>query len=986
MAGQQIYYKIEGDANGFKQAIAEAEAAHKRLVSDLTRKQADIGALRAAQEGLAKTNAALDEARRKLEVFKRSAEIGGASGVKSFAADIKRAGEEVTRLSAQANAQRSSIGSLTQSLTAAGINTRTLATENARLAAQIGGANLTLNTRRQALLQQQEAANAASAATARFGASTSNSTRDLIRMAAELFALSQAFKGARAVIEAGMQLDALENTLLFALESSEAAGEAFGFLRAETDRLGISFVGSAKQFAQMNAAAVGTALEGEKVRDIFTAVSEAGRVMGLQTFQIERAFLALQQMISKGTVQSEELRQQLGEQLPGAYQIAARAMGVTTQELSKMLKAGEVVSEDFLPKFAAELRRTVNPALPAAMRTYAAEVERLKNAYVEFLQEVARSGALDALRGQVVGLTGKIREMAESGELEKLATRLADIIGRLGELLGQAAEFAAEHGNAIINLGIAYATLRLASVVKDFAQLATGLLGYTIAANVATVATNALTVALKAAAIASKAFPYLAAAAGLYQLVALQGEYLGQIEDELQATAQRERNLRKLNDASLEAGEAQLQTAEAIAAATDKQVEKDRAALAAKKALLVGLAQQIDRKIVDSTDDAEKKRLEAERAALLEQVKVINRSYALIRAEQSKRGQYEGFHTQVLKKELESQTHLVKAAMEAQKDEYQKAVSALESAQKKQKEALKASQQFSKELNAAIRKGQGEEAEPVDFLDVYSQIEEAKRALQGGDFERATAGVANARDLLKQLAESGGELPGFLHALEGEINQLAGQAASAEVAAAEANAQAQKDKLIELTALAKGLENIQVDADTAAAEISLRKLVDDSQAYLDANPVVLKVAMQKLADIASGVENAPKRAAGGPIFGPGTGTSDSILARLSHNEHVLTAHEVAMAGGHAEIYRLRKLIRDGGLRRSLPGFASGGAVAVGNALAARLPALAAANDRNGTPIHLHLDGQSFEMQAQESVALGLQKTIARAALMHGRRR
>lgn len=64
-------------------------------------------------------------------------------------------------------------------------------------------------------------------------------------------------------------------------------------------------------------------------------------------------------------------------------------------------------------------------------------------------------------------------------------------------------------------------------------------------------------------------------------------------------------------------------------------------------------------------------------------------------------------------------------------------------------------------------------------------------------------------------------------------------------------------------------------------------------------------------------------ATGGAVYGPGTGTSDSIRARLSKGEHVLTAKEVEAAGGHRVIYALRRAILSGGL---LPGFAGGGPV------------------------------------------------------------
>ncbi|RHA38744.1 phage tail tape measure protein [Cellulomonas rhizosphaerae] len=59
------------------------------------------------------------------------------------------------------------------------------------------------------------------------------------------------------------------------------------------------------------------------------------------------------------------------------------------------------------------------------------------------------------------------------------------------------------------------------------------------------------------------------------------------------------------------------------------------------------------------------------------------------------------------------------------------------------------------------------------------------------------------------------------------------------------------------------------------------------------------------------------RAEGGPIIGPGTGTSDSILARVSNGEHVITAAEVQAAGGHGAIEAWRS---------SLRGFATGGRV------------------------------------------------------------
>jgi hypothetical protein len=55
-----------------------------------------------------------------------------------------------------------------------------------------------------------------------------------------------------------------------------------------------------------------------------------------------------------------------------------------------------------------------------------------------------------------------------------------------------------------------------------------------------------------------------------------------------------------------------------------------------------------------------------------------------------------------------------------------------------------------------------------------------------------------------------------------------------------------------------------------------------------------------------------RKAMGGAISGPGTGTSDSVLVAASNGEHMWTAAEVAAAGGHAGVEALRKAVLAGG--------------------------------------------------------------------------
>jgi hypothetical protein len=61
-----------------------------------------------------------------------------------------------------------------------------------------------------------------------------------------------------------------------------------------------------------------------------------------------------------------------------------------------------------------------------------------------------------------------------------------------------------------------------------------------------------------------------------------------------------------------------------------------------------------------------------------------------------------------------------------------------------------------------------------------------------------------------------------------------------------------------------------------------------------------------------------KKAAGGAITGPGTGTSDDVPIWASAGEHMWTAKEVRAAGGHQSVRRMRKAVLAGGYARGGP--------------------------------------------------------------------
>lgn len=178
------------------------------------------------------------------------------------------------------------------------------------------------------------------------------------------------------------KFEGLENSIRFA--SGQEGAKNMEFLDGTIKRLNLNMDSSYKGFQTLTGSLKGTALEGQATRDIFEGVGIAASVMNLSAEQSEGAFLALSQMASKGVVSSEELRGQLGERLPGAMGIAAKAMGVTQAKLGEMLQKGEVMATDFLPKFSRELKKTFEGGLPAAMNSMQSAINKQENALTQF--------------------------------------------------------------------------------------------------------------------------------------------------------------------------------------------------------------------------------------------------------------------------------------------------------------------------------------------------------------------------------------------------------------------------------------------------------------------------------------------------------------------------------------------------------------------------------------------------------------------------
>ncbi len=179
----------------------------------------------------------------------------------------------------------------------------------------------------------------------------------------------------------------MEQGLIAATGSAEKAQEEMKFLIQTSRELGL-FVGDlGRSFSNFSAAARGSNLQGQEIRDTFYGVAAQARVLNLSAADTEGVMTALTQMMNKGQVMAEELKNQMGERLPGSMQAAARAakeLGITTdattESLFKAMENGELMADEFLPVFSKELLKAANEggALEEAMNSTSSALGRFQ--------------------------------------------------------------------------------------------------------------------------------------------------------------------------------------------------------------------------------------------------------------------------------------------------------------------------------------------------------------------------------------------------------------------------------------------------------------------------------------------------------------------------------------------------------------------------------------------------------------------------------
>jgi len=220
--------------------------------------------------------------------------------------------------------------------------------------------------------------------------------------------------GKTAIMKAA-QLDAMRKAMDFSVGGVGRGGTETDRVEELSERYGLARMPATEGLTKLHAAMRGTSMTKRNAIDLYEGISKAVVTLGLSSEKSHGTFMAFEQIVSKGKVSAEELRRQLGDRIPGAFQIAARAMNMTTTELDKAIRSGNLLSEDFIPRIAKQLNEEFSEGAIRASTSIMSAWNRMNNTILKTADIFGKklAPAVGILDESLRGLNSTIEDMGD---------------------------------------------------------------------------------------------------------------------------------------------------------------------------------------------------------------------------------------------------------------------------------------------------------------------------------------------------------------------------------------------------------------------------------------------------------------------------------------------------------------------------------------------------------------------------------------------
>lgn len=383
---------------------------------------------------------------------------------------LKGASENFNQLSAAARASQ-------QQLRAAGIDTRNLQQEEQRLLETARNVTGATNTLTEAYKKNGAAGEKAGKGLGMFNDGGKTALSLVQRVRGEILSLTAAYGGVYGAINlanSAINASIVKQQTLAALavsvgKDTRKQGAEWEYVNKVADYFGANLEELAKSYGKFSAASFGAGMKQDQTKELFENITSIGTAYGKTSDQMNLVYLAVEQMLSKGSIQAEEFKNQFGEQIPGAYEAGAKALGLTTLEFKTQMQNG-VLGADAVITIMRGLAKDSQAAAEQMKNGIVATQNAMKNAQFRFNIALSDSGFLDAY----TQLLTKMTTLLSGPQGRELANNLGAAFSGLADI----AKFLADNLDlvkwALANIAFAKAIQYGASLGSSFKSLGKG--------------------------------------------------------------------------------------------------------------------------------------------------------------------------------------------------------------------------------------------------------------------------------------------------------------------------------------------------------------------------------------------------------------------------------------------------------------------------------------------------------------------------------
>jgi tape measure domain-containing protein len=284
------------------------------------------------------------------------------------------------------------------------------------------------------------------------------------------------YKGYEA-IEKSAEFESIANTINFVSETAVQGAKNMLFLDNIVKDLKLDYFVTAEAYKRFLGSMRGSKFTFEQQNQMFKEVGTSIRVLGMDAEKTERVYYALGEMVSKGAIQAQEAKQQMGNAYPGFMALMARAVGVSMSQLTKMMEQGELSAEKYLPKITAQMYKETIGGLDIAVDKSTARLQDYKNAWTRAMVDIGDT----LIQGGVLDMVGQyVKEI--SGWVKANKELIKQNVGKAVEWIKNIGTFIIDNWETIWKgikaITLALVGMKIAMAVLDIAIMLTNPLGW----------------------------------------------------------------------------------------------------------------------------------------------------------------------------------------------------------------------------------------------------------------------------------------------------------------------------------------------------------------------------------------------------------------------------------------------------------------------------------------------------------------------------